>query len=72
MTTPLTSVSDVDMLGFSAPLCKALSFYLPEIDKRVCQLQQRHLSSAYFKQKPSFEEELEDFFSPASTEKDAL
>ena len=43
------------------PRRKALSFDLTAIDDRVHHLQQRHLSSAYSKQKQSLKEELKDF-----------
>ena len=61
MTTPLTSVSNVDMLGVSAPLFNAKPFPLisPKLT-RVCLLQQRHHSSEHSKQKPSLKKELED------------
>ena len=70
MTTPLTSVSNVDMLGVSAPLFNAKPFPLisPKLT-RVCLLQQRHLSSAYSKQKPSLEKELEDILHPLPRKK---
>jgi hypothetical protein len=34
---------------------------LPSIDRRVAELQEKHLSTAYAKQKQSLKDELEDF-----------